>query len=129
MSRAEPEATANTPPVYTGKSTHRLPSKSGEHSGQKLPELKRARLRAGLSQRKLGEMTGKSGPDICRLEKQRAWVTERTLILLADRLGCEPEELTTSPSPLPSASEFRQLTVYDALEESSAEETGSEAAR
>lgn len=57
--------------------------------------IKRQRKRYGFTQEKLAEETGLSAQTINDIEGGRTWVSDKTLVKLAEALHCSPAELLT----------------------------------
>ncbi|MBD3220216.1 helix-turn-helix domain-containing protein [bacterium] len=76
-----------------------LPTRNLDALAAGLPDRLRARrLSAGLSRTELAAASGVSYKSVCDIEKgRRARVQEKTVILLADGLGCDVGELVDLP--------------------------------
>jgi transcriptional regulator with XRE-family HTH domain len=78
--------------------------------------LKRIRLKKGLTQEKLGEMINVDGNVIARIEGGIIGLGKRNMIKLCNALGIEPAEFfIDNTTPLPS-SELEQKALYMARE-------------
>jgi transcriptional regulator with XRE-family HTH domain len=63
----------------------------------KMEGLRPRRIKAGLSQKELGQCVGVSRQSIIAWESGAAWPTAQTLPLLAETLGCSVDALYRAP--------------------------------